>query len=87
MASVIAQAVADRGVRADVVAPPLERRYARLWTGLVEDARTAGVLPVGTDARLVRDLLFGAMNAPPMRDRDPEVVADALGALLGLSGP
>jgi hypothetical protein len=34
---------------------------------------------------LIRDLLFGAMNATPLRNRQPEEVAEALTTLLGIA--
>ena len=84
-ASVIAQAVADRGVAA-TAAPPLERLYAGLWARLLDDARADGALAPGLDPRLVRDLLFGAMNSLTMRTRDPHDVAEAIAVLIGLDG-
>lgn len=66
----------------------LRRRYTRFWVGLVADAQAAGVLPAGVDARLVRDLLFGAMNGTPRSAGragwSPEAASAAIVALLGL---
>lgn len=53
--------------------------------GLLADARDAGALDPGLDLRLVRDLLFGAMNAPALRGRRPEDAAGVLAVLIGLN--
>ncbi|MDN5854701.1 MAG: hypothetical protein L0K86_17995 [Actinomycetia bacterium] len=84
-AGVIAQSVADRTRDSGGEVPDLERRYGGMWLGLLADARYAGALDPGLDLRLVRDLLFGAMNAEPLRGRRPEDAADALAVLIGLS--
>ncbi|WP_165922235.1 TetR/AcrR family transcriptional regulator [Pseudonocardia endophytica] len=41
----------------------LKQHYGGQWTELVDDAQQAGVIATGVEPRLVRDLLFGAMNA------------------------
>lgn len=41
----------------------LLHRYRSRWTELVDDAQRAGAIAAGPAPRLVRDLLFGAMNA------------------------
>ena len=40
----------------------LRRRYTRFWLELIEAAQEDGHVPASLDARLVRSLLFGAMN-------------------------
>lgn len=67
----------------------LRRRYTRFWVGLVEDAQRAGVLADGVDPRLVRDLLFGAMNSTlgsaGRKGWSPGAASAAIEALLGLA--
>lgn len=68
----------------------LLHRYGDRWTTLVSDAQGTGVIPAAADPRLVRDLLFGAMNtALPARRRArgaaaAEEVAATLKELVGL---
>jgi TetR/AcrR family transcriptional regulator, cholesterol catabolism regulator len=85
-ATVVARSVADRDRRPTDPYLPLERQYARYWIELLEEAQAAGVVPPDQDPRLIRDLLFGAMNATPMRARPPEQIARALAALIGVAG-
>jgi TetR/AcrR family transcriptional regulator, cholesterol catabolism regulator len=83
-ASVIAQAVAARGIGDGAAAPELERRYARYWLDLLRDQQRSGGLSPDVDLRIVRELLFGAMNSPALRDRDPREVARTLVTLIGV---
>lgn len=46
----------------------LRRRYLRFWLELIEAAQKDGHVPAALDPRLVRSLLFGAMNTD-LRDR------------------
>lgn len=64
----------------------LRRSYLRRWTALVAEAQRAGVLAAEPDPRLLRDLLFGAVNAVSLAGRAPEETTAALAALLGLGG-
>ena len=59
----------------------LRRRYTRFWLELVEAAQEDAHLPAALDARLVRSLLFGAMNTE-LRGR--YAAADAANALCAL---
>lgn len=65
-----------------------ERRYGRRWTDLVAAAQGSGAIPAGLDPRVVRDLLFAAMNgtAAPGSGRPVPVprLADTLAGLLRL---
>src|SRR5216684_5586989 len=40
----------------------LKQHYGGQWTELIDDAQRAGAISTDADPRLVRDLLFGAMN-------------------------
>jgi AcrR family transcriptional regulator len=84
-AAVVARGVADRDRNVDDPYLPQERTYGRYWTELITQAQAAGVLPREEDPRLLRDLLFGAMNATPMRVRRPEEIARALAAVVGIT--
>jgi len=64
----------------------LRRDYLDRWTGLVTDAQREGALSGAPDARLARDLLFGAVNAVGLAGRDPDEITSAVSALLGLPG-
>jgi AcrR family transcriptional regulator len=64
----------------------LRRSYLHRWTDLVAEAQRAGVLSAEPDPRLLRDLLFGALNAVSLAGRPPEQTEAALAALLGLGG-
>lgn len=67
----------------------IKQHYGGQWTELVDDAQRAGVIAAGVEPRLVRDLLFGAMNAVAdgraRPGRSPEDCSDAVRALL--AGP
>jgi AcrR family transcriptional regulator len=63
----------------------LRRTYVSRWTQLVTDAQNAGVLPPEPDPRLLRDLIFGALNAVGLAGQPSDNVAEALQALLGLA--
>lgn len=67
----------------------LMQRYRSRWTGLVEDAQRSGAVAAGPEARLVRDLLFGAMNAVAGTRRRPgRTPADCAAAVRELlAGP
>lgn len=84
-ATVVARSAADRSQRAGDPYLPQERSYGRYWNELLREAQVAGLLPGDQDARLLRDLLFGAMNATPMRARPPEEIAQALAAVIGIA--
>jgi TetR/AcrR family transcriptional regulator, cholesterol catabolism regulator len=62
----------------------LRRGYVERWTRLVADAQRAGVLAEGHQPRLLRDLIFGALNAVGLGGRSPDEAAAALEALIGL---
>jgi len=62
----------------------LRRGYLERWTRLVADAQRAGVLAEGHQPRLLRDLIFGALNAVGLGGRSPDEAAAALEALIGL---
>jgi AcrR family transcriptional regulator len=68
----------------------LKQRYGGQWTELIDDAQRAGAIAAEADPRLVRDLLFGAMNAsaphPSRPGREPRDISRALRALLGAPG-
>ena len=84
-AAVVARSVADRDRAAVDPYLPQERTYGRFWIELIGEAQAAGLLPADQDPRLLRDLLFGAMNATPMRVRRPEEITQALAAVLGIT--
>ncbi|WP_168172326.1 MULTISPECIES: TetR/AcrR family transcriptional regulator [unclassified Pseudonocardia] len=67
----------------------LKQQYGARWTELVENAQRAGAIAAGPDPRLVRDLLFGAMNEGAggrgRPDRPPDDCTAAVRELL--SGP
>jgi len=71
---------------AGAAARKLRRTYVSRWTQLVTDAQKAGVLAREPDPRLLRDLIFGALNAVSLAGRPSDDIADALRALLGLPG-
>lgn len=83
-ATVVARSAADRSQRPGDPYLPQERRYGRYWIELLREAQAAGLLPEDHDIRLVRDLLFGAMNAPATGSRHPKEIAGALYALIGI---
>jgi AcrR family transcriptional regulator len=62
----------------------MRRVYVERWTELVEQAQQCGALPATVDARLVRDLVFGAINAVGLAGRPAPRVTAAVCALLGL---
>jgi TetR/AcrR family transcriptional regulator, cholesterol catabolism regulator len=68
---------------AGITARKLRRSYVSRSTQLVGDAQSAGVLAPQPDARLLRDLSFGALNAVSLASRPSNDTADALQALLG----
>jgi TetR/AcrR family transcriptional regulator, cholesterol catabolism regulator len=70
---------------AGTTARKLRRSYVSRWTQLVGDAQSAGVLAREPDPRLLRDLIFGALNAVSLAGRPSGDTADALRALLGLA--
>lgn len=82
-ASVVLRSAANRDRGGNIVAQ--ERDYGRRWVSLLDEAQRAGGLPSGIEPRLIRDLLFGAMNATPLRNRQPDEVANALTTLLGIA--
>jgi AcrR family transcriptional regulator len=63
----------------------LRHDYVERWTRLVADTQRCGALPGAVDARLVRDLLFGAINAVSLAGRPSSDVAGAVHALLRLA--
>lgn len=70
----------------------LLHRYGERWTQLVGEAQAAGAIPAGVDPRLVRDFLFGAMNATSGRhlrrgQAAAQEAAAALKRLVGLPAP
>ena len=71
---------------AGAAARKLRRTYVSRWTQLVTDAQGAGVLAREPDPRLLRDLIFGALNAVSLAGQPTDDVADALQALLGIAG-
>jgi len=64
----------------------LIHRYDDRWTALVGDAQRTGAIAAGADPRLVRDLLFGAMNASLLRPSRPEGPAAAEEVAASLKG-
>lgn len=73
---------------AGAAARKLRRTYVSRWTQLVTEAQDAGVVARGPDPRLLRDLIFGALNAVSLAGRPSDDIADALQALLGFAkGP
>jgi TetR/AcrR family transcriptional regulator, cholesterol catabolism regulator len=84
-ATVVARSAADRSQRAGDPYLPQERRYGRYWIELLQEAQAAGLLPADHDVRLLRDLLFGAMNAAPIGERHPQEIARALYAVMGIA--
>ena len=73
-------------IQRGAAARKLRRTYVSRWTQLVTDAQSAGVLAPKPDARLLRDLILGALNAVSLAGQPSDNVADALQALLGLAG-
>jgi TetR/AcrR family transcriptional regulator, cholesterol catabolism regulator len=65
----------------------LRHAYADRWTRLLTEAQRAGARPASVDARLTRDLLFGALNAVSLAGRPPDEVSAAIQTLLGLADP
>jgi AcrR family transcriptional regulator len=63
----------------------LRKTYVQRWSRLVADAQQAGVIGTGADPRLVRDLLFGALNAVSLTGRTPQETTAALENLLSLT--
>ena len=70
---------------AGAAARKLRRSYVSRWTELVRHAQSAGVLAPQPDARQLRDLIFGALNAVSLAGRPSDDTADALQALLGFA--
>lgn len=68
----------------------LKHRYGGQWSELIDDAQRSGAIAAELDPRLVRDLLFGAMNSTldtaGLAGRAPHQVADALRSLLDVTG-
>ncbi|WP_051341243.1 TetR/AcrR family transcriptional regulator [Pseudonocardia spinosispora] len=62
----------------------LRRDYVERWTVIVTDAQAARVLPGDVAPRLVRDLIFGALNAVSLAGTPPGRAAEAVQALLRL---
>ncbi len=62
----------------------LRRTYGLLWTELIIGAQNCQALPSGPSSRLLRDLIFGALNAVSLGRNSPHDAANALIALLGL---
>lgn len=62
----------------------MRRDYVERWTELLSQAQRSGALPVTVDARLVRDLLFGAINSVGLAGRPAHEVTSAVCTLLGL---
>jgi AcrR family transcriptional regulator len=58
------------------------RTYSRWWLTLIRAAQTDGTLDPTLDPRLVRDLVFGMLNAGSGRPVDE--VSSAVGRLLGI---
>jgi AcrR family transcriptional regulator len=69
---------------AGATARKLRRAYVSRWTQLVTEAQNAGVLARDPDPRLLRDLIFGALNAVSLAGQPANSTAAALQALLGL---
>lgn len=65
----------------------LRRDYLHRWTRIVAEAQHAGVLSDRVEPQLVRDLIFGALNAVALADTPPDSAAAALRALVGLPDP
>jgi TetR/AcrR family transcriptional regulator, cholesterol catabolism regulator len=84
-ATIVARSAADRSQRAGDPYLPQERRYGRYWIDLLREAQAAGVIPADHDVRLLRDLLFGAMNAPATGSRGPKEITRALYAIVGIT--
>jgi AcrR family transcriptional regulator len=84
-ATVVARSAADRSQRTSNPYLPQERRYGRFWIDVLREAQAGDVLPADQDVRLLRDLLFGAMNAPSIVDRRPQEIARALCAVIGIA--
>jgi AcrR family transcriptional regulator len=64
-------------------------RYESIWDGLIYAAAASGQLATGLDLSLVRKFAFGAANSiafwyQPDGQRDPEQIADAFSAFIGL---
>ena len=68
---------------AGAIARKLRRTYGLRWTQLITDAQNSRALPSGPSPRLLRDLIFGALNAVGLGRTSPRHAADALIALLG----
>jgi TetR/AcrR family transcriptional regulator, cholesterol catabolism regulator len=65
----------------------LRDRYEAFWTGLLHEAAGTGRLRAGVDLRMVRFLLFGALNGVPLwysprGARTLDEIADAFFALI-----
>jgi AcrR family transcriptional regulator len=69
----------------DSVHKKLRRAYASRWVQLIIDAQREGFAPGRSDPRLVRDMIFGALNAVVLAGRPPDQIVEALQALLGLA--
>lgn len=65
---------------------PHERRFARVWHGVLECGRQAGVVRTDIDPRILRDLVIGALNSTstnnPAAKKDLATVTEAVLALL-----
>lgn len=62
----------------------LRRAYVGRWMQLVRDAQKDRVLADGHDPRLLRDLIFGALNAVSLAGGPASATAAALEGLLFL---
>jgi AcrR family transcriptional regulator len=64
-----------------------ERRFARVWHGVLERGRQAGVVRTDIDPRTLRDLVIGALNSTsttsPAAKKDLNEVTEAMVLLLG----
>lgn len=65
---------------------PHERRFARVWQGVLESGRRAGVVRTDVDPRILRDLVIGALNSTstnnPAAKKDLDAVTEALWTLV-----
>ena len=55
-----------------------------MWSGLLAEARSSELLAVDLAGRMVRDLMFGAMNSPTTHAHAPEAVVATLAAFIGV---
>ncbi len=63
-----------------------ERRFARVWQGVLERGQQAGVVRTDVNLRTLRDLLVGALNSTstnnPAAKKDLEAITEAVVTLL-----